>query len=157
MLTLLYLGPTIFSIEYNLIWARKRNNDGAPTWKLQHYTLLFQTLILMNIANMFNCRVLSSVRFRELNIFANIFGNYWFFIVVLVELNLQYLMTSLPFFCDIFGCTPITSTMHLFAVGAGVGSLLVGFITKLTPFSWTDCYARHDLENKPKFVDEILD
>jgi len=144
MLTLLYFGPTIFDIEYNLIWARKRNNDGSPTWKLQHYTLMFQTFILMNVANMFNCRVLPSLRRRELNIFANIFGNYWFLIVVLAELNIQYAMTGYPYFGVIFGCTPITYQMHLFAAAAAFGSLLVGFITKLTPFSWTDCYGQHD-------------
>jgi hypothetical protein len=75
MLTLLYAGPTIFGIEFNLIKTHKRNEDGAPTWRLQHDTLLFQTFVLMNIFNMFNCRVLPSRERKELNFMTHIFGN----------------------------------------------------------------------------------
>jgi len=41
--------------------------------------------------------------------------------------------------------------MHLIAAAAAAGSLLVGFITKLTPFSWTDCYSQHDFQAPPYF------
>jgi hypothetical protein len=75
-------------MEYNLISAHRRNDDGAPTWKMQHDTLLFQTFVLMSIANMFNCRVLPSKMEKELNVVSHIFGNYWFLIIVLAELNI---------------------------------------------------------------------
>lgn len=75
---------------------------------MQHDTLLFQTFVLMSIANMFNCRVLPAKMERELNVVSHIFGNYWFLIIVLAELNIQVAMTGYPWICIIFGTTPMT-------------------------------------------------
>ena len=155
MLTLLYAGPTIFEIEYNLIKTHKRNQDGSPTWRLQHDTLLFQTFVLMNIANMFNCRVLPSKKRRELNIVTHIFCNYWFMIIVLAELNIQVAMTGYPHFCVIFGTTPITFAMQMTALGCALGSLVVGFFTKLTPYKWTNFYDKQNFGAPPTLINDL--
>lgn len=131
MLILLYLGPTIFQVEYDFFNAQIRNEDGSSTWRLQHNTLMFQTFVLMCITNMFNCRVLPTENNKGLNIFTNIFGNYWFLIVVLAELNIQIALIGFPVIGVVFSTTPLTLAMQLTAIGCALGSLLVGLLLKL--------------------------
>ena len=69
---------------------------------------------------------------RELNVFANIFDNYWFVIIVLAELNVQIAITSYPSLCQIFNTTPITFGMHMTALGCATGSLVVGYLLNLS-------------------------
>lgn len=89
MFTLLYLGPTIFGIKYNLIHSELRDiESGEAGNRMQHYTLLFQTFMMMNIFNMFNARKLSSVEEPEYNVFSRLHHNWWFLIVFLVEINI---------------------------------------------------------------------
>lgn len=138
MAVLLFFGPMIFGIEYNLVsnipfYA----SSGAPTYRLQHLTLMFQTFILMNVFNMFNCRKIGTVDNPCFNVFEGMTHNWWFLIVMLAELNLQLLMVSYPSICLLFMTTPITWQMHLAAFILGLGSLLVAYITKKTPFAWT--------------------
>ena len=63
MTTLLYAAPAMFKIEYNLVTtplylSSAEGVEGGATYRLQHYTFLFQTFMLMNLFNMLNCRVL---------------------------------------------------------------------------------------------------
>ena len=124
---------------------------------MQHDTLLFQTFVLMSIANMFNCRVLPAKMERELNVVSHIFGNYWFLIIVLAELNIQVAMTGYPWICIIFGTTPMTFEMQMTALGCAIGSLLVGLFTKLTPFDWTRVYGAKDFGAPPKSINDLFD
>jgi len=85
---LLYAGPTMFDIRYNLIGDKKMITvDGVATARKQHYTLLFHTFILMNVFNMFNCRVIGSEMDKELNVFRRLHHNWFFPITVLGILN----------------------------------------------------------------------
>lgn len=102
MLILLFAGPSIFGIGYNLITTPYRNGDGEATYALQHHTLLFQTFMMMNLFNMWNCRKLESDKETEFNIFEGFHRNWWFLIVWLVELNVQFLMVGYPRFGAIF-------------------------------------------------------
>lgn len=74
MLTLLYFGPMMFGIEYNLVakdpfYVNYEDGTKAPTYRLQHMTLLFHTFVLMNIFNMFNCRKIGNEENPDLNVF----------------------------------------------------------------------------------------
>lgn len=57
MVILLYAGPTMFDIEYDLIntpYVTSSNNatvDGEPTNRTLHYTLIFNTFMMMTIFN----------------------------------------------------------------------------------------------------------
>ena len=73
-----------------------------------------------------------------MNVFEGITGNWWFLIVLLFELNLQYFMVSVPQICLFFLTTPLTFSMHLTAFLLGCGSLLVALVVKKTPFNWTE-------------------
>jgi len=92
----------------------------------------------MNTFNMFNCRVLGSEADRELNVFRRLHHNWFFPITVLGILNFQYAIVSYPFLRGIFGCTPLTSGMHLTSGLLGMGSLLVALGFKFTPYKWAE-------------------
>jgi len=87
MLILLFAGPSMFGISYNLIKTPYYNEDGVATYALQHHTLLFQTFMMMNLFNMFNCRKLAFESDPEYNVFEGIQRNWWFLIIWLIELN----------------------------------------------------------------------
>lgn len=108
---------------------------------------------MMNIFNMVNCRVLDQMPVeatieesslldegklrrggsREFNIFQRPFQNLWFWIVLLAELNVQFLMVGYSgFFATLFRSTPLTLGMHFTAVGLGLGSWLLAAAMKLT-------------------------
>lgn len=69
MITLFFGGSGIFGIQYNLISDQKRYENGEPAYRMQHYTMMFHTFVLMNIVNMFNSRVLSHQEAKQFNIF----------------------------------------------------------------------------------------
>ncbi|MFO0116275.1 MAG: cation transporting ATPase C-terminal domain-containing protein [bacterium] len=68
----------------------------------------------------------------------NITGNWWFMAVLLFEFNVQYLLVGYTGLGYVFTTTPLTLSMHLTALGFGVGSLVVGALAKLLPPGWTD-------------------
>lgn len=93
---------------------------------------------MMNLFNLINCRVLGSENDPEYNIFKNIHHNWWFLVVLLIELNVQFLLVQGYLGLGvIFTTTPMTGAMHLTAIGLGFGSLLVAAAAKATPFQWT--------------------
>ena len=108
MLILLFAGPAMFGISYNLIKTPLMNADGDPTYHLQHNTLMFQTFMMMNLFNMFNCRKLGSEEDPMFNIFEGIHRNWWFLIIWLFELNLQLFMVGYAAFGKVFQTTPLT-------------------------------------------------
>lgn len=141
MMFLLYLGPIMFGIEYNLLntpFYTTLNDQSVPTYRLQHLTLLFQTFVMMNLFNQINCRKIGSKDDLQLNVFEAIHHNWWFLIVLLSELNLQFFMVSNQAFEIFFMTTPLTLWMHFTAIMFGFGSLLVAVAFKHTPFEWTE-------------------
>lgn len=152
MTTLLYAAPAMFGIEYNLVetplyLSSAEGVEGGATYRLQHYTFLFQTFMLMNLFNMINCRVLPTEQDPQFNIVKNIQGNWWFVIVLLFEFNVQYLLVGYTGLGYVFTTTPLTLAMHLTAFGLGLGSLAVGALAKLLPPTWTDALPKVRDEN----------
>jgi hypothetical protein len=90
----------------------------------------------MNLFNMFNCRKIGSETDLQLNVFDSIHHNWWFLIILLVELNVQYIMVSYPGICVLFMTTPLTFSMHITAFILGLGSLAVCVGIKYTPYEW---------------------
>jgi magnesium-transporting ATPase (P-type) len=60
MLIMLYGGPAMFGIEYNL-YTTEMKYDSVPSYRMQHQTLLFQIFVMMNLFNMVNCRILDQM------------------------------------------------------------------------------------------------
>ena len=113
---------------------------------------MFQCFVMMNLFNMINCRVLDVMpvdappieestlddqsepvkNSANFNIFHQPFQNFWFWIVLFAELNVQFLMVGYPRVGKLFTTTPITFGMHMTAVGLGLGSWALAAIMKLT-------------------------
>jgi len=157
MIVLLYAGPSMFGINYDFYpEPLLRNPDDTPSYRLLHSTLLFHTFVIMNIFNMFNCRMLGvandedlsesvvelgeappkTLNLAEFNVFARIFSNWWFLIILFCELNIQILMVGYPGLGYVFQSTPITFGMHMTALCLGIGSLIIAAIVKKTPAKW---------------------
>lgn len=111
---------------------------------------MFHCFVMMNLFNMINCRVLdvepkdfsiedSTVEEQaqameankpNYNIFTRPFNNWWFWIVFLVELNIQFLMVGYADLGKLFSTIPLTTGMHLTAVFLGVGSWILAAVMK---------------------------
>lgn len=139
MIVLLYAGPTMFDISYNLVQEPLRDAEGA-TNRLTHYTLLFQCFVMMNLFNMWNCRVISGEEDKEWNIFAGVWRNWYFLIIFLIEVNVQYFMVGYAWVGVIFQTAPLTFGMQLTAILLGLGSWIVAAIAKATPFRYTEIF-----------------
>jgi len=140
MLLLLFAGPSMFGIGYNLIKTPDYNVNGTATFALQHHTFLFHTFMMMNLMNMFNCRKLESDKETEFNIFEGIHRNWWFLIIWLFEMNVQFFIIGYPGIGKIFSTTPLSLGMHLTAFFLGLGSLAVGAAMKKSPPAWLSVF-----------------
>jgi len=89
--------------------------------------------MLMNLFNMLNCRTLPTEEDKQFNIVNHLNGNWWFSIILLFELNLQFFMVGYPALSSMFMTTPITLGMHLTALGFALGALGVGAASKTVP------------------------
>lgn len=152
MIILLYAGPAVSDISYDLYNTDLTLGNGKPSFRMQHQTFMFHCFVMMNLFNMVNCRVLGTmpseegvedssvdgqqshaVNKKEFNIFAGIHRNWWFLIVLLGELNLQYFMVGYELAGKLFTTTPLTFGMHLTAVLLGLGTWGVCALMKVTP------------------------
>ena len=152
----------MFDIEYNLVdnipyFTDTAFGKSAPTYRLQHLTLLFHTFVLMNLFNMFNCRVIGNQEDPCFNVFAHISHNWWFLIALLIELNVQYAMISYPAINLLFMTTPLTLGMHLTAFLLGAGSLLVAYGVKKTPFKWTEKIPKFEEKETETSLTRVID
>ena len=148
MIVLMYAGPAMFHIKYDMY---KADMSSQPPYRMQHQTFLFQTFVMMSLFNMVNCRVLGSMPSqqsiestsvsqarqaadgKEFNIFARIHHNWWFLIVLLAELNIQFFMVGYQGVGLLFQTTPLTFGMHLTAFLIGLSVWGVAALIKLTP------------------------
>jgi len=116
---------------------------------------MFHCFIVMNIFNMVNCRLVDPIpqdvpepntenitpkEIEEIkeankpafNIFSRPFANFWFWLVLVGECNIQFLIVGYPKLGPFFNTTPMWMSMHFTAVGLGFGSWIITAIIKLT-------------------------
>ena len=157
MLVLLYAGPKMFGIGYNLFSTTLRTEDMQPTDHLVHNTLMFQCFVMMNLFNMLNCRVVESAEEPGYWVLEGLFRNWWFLIVWLAEMNIQCLMVGYAGPGRVFQTTPLTPAMHLLALALGFGSLAVAAIAKSTPESLLAIYPSLKEDQEEASMGESLD
>jgi len=139
LIVLLYAGPAMFGIQYDLIdtpfYVTSNNLElqGLPTNKLVHYTFLFNTFMMMNLFNELNARKIGA---KEFNIFERFFNNFLFLVIIAGQFVAQWFMVELG--GKIFRTTPLPFSMILASFIFGAGSLLVGAGLKATPTQWLD-------------------
>lgn len=75
MLILLYCGPLMFGINYNYVSTTFYDGTDEALNMTLHYTLMFNTFMIMQFCNEINCRKLGA---KDFNVFTQFFNNYYF-------------------------------------------------------------------------------
>ncbi|XP_032822331.2 plasma membrane calcium-transporting ATPase 2-like isoform X2 [Petromyzon marinus] len=111
--TILFAGDLLFDIDS----GRSALLHSAPT---QHYTILFNAFVMMQIFNEINARKVHGER----NVFAGIHRNPAFIVIVVGTAATQVIIVH--FGGQPFSCTPLTIEQWLWCVFLGLGELLWG-------------------------------
>uniref|UniRef100_A0A672NMS1 Calcium-transporting ATPase n=1 Tax=Sinocyclocheilus grahami TaxID=75366 RepID=A0A672NMS1_SINGR len=122
--TLLFAGEKIFNID---------NGRYAPLHSppSEHYTIIFNTFVLMQLFNEINARKIHGER----NVFDGIFGNPIFCSIVLGTFGI----VIVQFGGKPFSCAPLNVEQWLWCLFVGVGELLWGQVIATVPTSHLKC------------------
>ncbi|RXN02679.1 plasma membrane calcium-transporting ATPase 3 isoform X3 [Labeo rohita] len=111
--TLLFVGEKIFNIDS----GRDAPLHSPPS---EHYTIIFNTFVLMQLFNEINARKIHGER----NVFDGIFANPIFCSIVLGTFGVQIVIVQ--FGGKPFSCAPLNVEQWLWCLFVGVGELLWG-------------------------------
>ncbi|XP_020031701.1 plasma membrane calcium-transporting ATPase 4 isoform X1 [Castor canadensis] len=117
---LVFVGERLFDIDS----GRKAPLHSPPS---QHYTIVFNTFVLMQLFNEINSRKIHGER----NVFAGIYRNIIFCSVVLGTFVAQVFIVE--FGGKPFSCTKLSLTQWLWCLFIGIGELLWGQVISAIP------------------------
>ncbi|XP_068132925.1 plasma membrane calcium-transporting ATPase 1 isoform X2 [Hyperolius riggenbachi] len=120
--TLLFVGEKLFDIDS----GRNAPLHAPPS---QHYTIVFNTFVMMQLFNEINARKIHGER----NVFEGIFNNVIFCSIVLGTFIIQIVIVQ--FGGKPFSCTELTVDQWLWSVFLGMGTLLWGQLVTSIPTS----------------------
>ncbi|KAA0714195.1 Plasma membrane calcium-transporting ATPase 3 [Triplophysa tibetana] len=124
--TLLFLGEKIFDIDS----GRNSPLHSPPT---EHYTIIFNTFVLMQLFNEINARKIHGER----NVFDGIFSNPIFCSIVLGTFAIQIVIVQ--FGGKPFSCSPLNVEQWLWCLFVGIGELLWGQVISSVPTHQLKC------------------
>ncbi|XP_046896978.1 plasma membrane calcium-transporting ATPase 3a isoform X1 [Hypomesus transpacificus] len=139
--TLLFAGEKIFNIDS----GRNAPLHSPPS---EHYTIIFNTFVLMQLFNEINARKIHGER----NVFDGIFSNPIFCSIVLGTFLMQFVIVQ--FGGKPFSCAPLNLEQWLWCLFVGLGELLWGQVITTVPTSQLKCLkeAGHGSDE-----DEVID
>ncbi|XP_035857036.1 plasma membrane calcium-transporting ATPase 1-like isoform X1 [Sander lucioperca] len=121
--TLLFYGEKLFNIDS----GRDAPLHAPPS---EHYTIVFNVFVLMQIFNEINARKIHGER----NVFKGIFNNRIFCFILLGTIVVQIII--IQFGGKPFSCAGLAIDQWLWCVFLGFGSLLWGQLVTSVPTSW---------------------
>uniref|UniRef100_A0AAQ4R3H6 Calcium-transporting ATPase n=1 Tax=Gasterosteus aculeatus aculeatus TaxID=481459 RepID=A0AAQ4R3H6_GASAC len=121
--TLLFEGETLFDIDS----GRNAPLHAPPS---DHYTIVFNTFVLMQIFNEINARKIHGER----NVFEGIFNNLIFCSILLGTFIIQIVIVQ--FGGKAFSCVTLNTEQWLWCIFFGFGSLLWGQLVSSVPTRW---------------------
>ncbi|XP_065279216.1 plasma membrane calcium-transporting ATPase 3 isoform X6 [Emys orbicularis] len=124
--TLLFAGEIIFDIDS----GRNAPLHAPPS---EHYTIIFNTFVLMQLFNEVNARKIHGER----NVFQGVFGNPIFCAIVLGTFGIQIVIVQ--FGGKPFSCSPLNAEQWLWCLFVGVGELVWGQLIATIPTSHLKC------------------
>ncbi|XP_069799760.1 plasma membrane calcium-transporting ATPase 3 isoform X1 [Dendropsophus ebraccatus] len=124
--TLLFVGEIIFDIDS----GRNAPLHSPPS---EHYTIIFNTFVMMQLFNEINARKIHGER----NVFDGIFANPIFCSIVLGTFGVQILIVQ--FGGKPFSCAPLNTQQWLWCLFVGVGELVWGQLISTVPTSQLKC------------------
>jgi calcium-translocating P-type ATPase len=118
LMVIIFKGDTLFDLG--------ENGAGAehPT---VHFTMVFNTFVLLQLVNEINCRKIHS----EINVFKGFLNNFYFLAIVIATTFVQILIVQfggLPMSTE-----PLNKRQWIICFGFALGSLVVGFFLHLIP------------------------
>ncbi|XP_049623426.1 plasma membrane calcium-transporting ATPase 3 isoform X1 [Suncus etruscus] len=124
--TLLFVGEVFFDIDS----GRNAPLHSPPS---EHYTIIFNTFVLMQLFNEINARKIHGER----NVFRGIFSNPIFCSIVLGTFAIQIIIVQ--FGGKPFSCSPLSTEQWLWCLFVGIGELLWGQVIATIPSSQLKC------------------
>ncbi|XP_040298330.1 plasma membrane calcium-transporting ATPase 3 [Bufo bufo] len=124
--TLLFAGEIFFDIDS----GRNAPLHSPPS---EHYTIIFNTFVMMQLFNEINARKIHGER----NVFDGIFANPIFCSIVLGTFAVQILIVQ--FGGKPFSCSPLNTQQWLWCLFVGVGELVWGQLISTVPTSHLKC------------------
>uniref|UniRef100_UPI0037E85421 plasma membrane calcium-transporting ATPase 1-like isoform X1 n=1 Tax=Semicossyphus pulcher TaxID=241346 RepID=UPI0037E85421 len=121
--TLLFAGEKIFDIDS----GRNAPLHAPPS---EHYTIVFNTFVLMQIFNELNARKIHGER----NVFEGVFNNPIFCSIIFGTFTIQFVIVQ--FGGKPFSCVSLNLEQWLWCIFLGFGSLLWGQLVSSIPTSW---------------------
>jgi Ca2+ transporting ATPase len=123
LIVILFRGPDLFDIDYG-----EHNDYFAPP--SQHFTIIFNTFVFMQIFNEFNARKIHG----EQNIFSNMHTNYIFIVILLGQIACQVIFVEVPFINNqIFKVTNLPGELWLWCIFLASLELVWGQILTIIP------------------------
>ncbi len=103
-----------------------------PTQKTEHYTLIFNSFVFMQVFNEINARKLGK---KEYNIFHGFFNNFLFLGIIVATIIIQVLLVQ--YGGQPMRTAPLTNNEHILCIVIGLFSMVQGVIVKaILPVSW---------------------
>ena len=128
LVIMLYSVPFWFQdSSYDLVNGNFYSEGAGSKTVRQHYTIMFNTFILMNLVNMVACRKLA---WDDTQIFRHFFNNKLFLFILALEFGIQWLIVEFTLFQDLFRTTSLQWSMHFVCWSFAAGSLLVSYGAK---------------------------
>ncbi|XP_062975446.1 plasma membrane calcium-transporting ATPase 3 isoform X1 [Elgaria multicarinata webbii] len=124
--TLLFVGEVFFDIDS----GRNAPLHSPPS---EHYTIIFNTFVMMQLFNEINARKIHGER----NVFDGIFGNPIFCSIVLGTFGIQIVIVQ--FGGKPFSCSPLNAQQWLWCLFVGFGELVWGQVIATIPSSQLKC------------------
>ena len=90
-----------------------------PTEKTEHYTIMFNTFVFMQVFNEINARKLGKMEF---NMFAGFFNNFLFIGIIISTIIVQILLVQ--YGGQPIRTSPLTLNQHLLCLAIGIFSLI---------------------------------
>ncbi|KAM4570857.1 plasma membrane calcium-transporting ATPase 3b isoform 3-T3 [Fundulus diaphanus] len=134
--TLLFIGERMFNIDS----GRNAPLHSPPS---EHYTIIFNTFVLMQLFNEINARKIHGER----NVFDGIFANPIFCSIVLGTFAVQIVIVQWG--GKPFSCAPLNIEQWLWCLFVGVGELLWGQVIATVPTERLPCLKEAGLGLEP--------
>ncbi|XP_029292014.1 plasma membrane calcium-transporting ATPase 3b isoform X2 [Cottoperca gobio] len=134
--TLLFIGEHIFNIDS----GRNAPLHSPPS---EHYTIIFNTFVLMQLFNEINARKIHGER----NVFDGIFANPIFCTIVVGTFAVQIVIVQWG--GKPFSCAPLNMEQWLWCLFVGVGELLWGQVIATVPTERLPCLKEAGLGLEP--------
>jgi magnesium-transporting ATPase (P-type) len=123
MLFILFAGKAIWDFKYD--WESTPLEEPA---RRTHYTIVFNTFVLMQLFNEFNCRKLHR---HEYNPFERLFNNWLFIFIMIGQFALQWAFVQV--LNRFAGTEPLTSEQWAACVMMASTVWIIAPLLKLTP------------------------